>query len=315
VTEGHGSDPVGQFRSGFACFVGRPNAGKSTLTNALVGQKIVIESSKPQTTRHAVRGIVRRPDAQLVIIDTPGLHKPRTLLGERLNDVVRATWSEVDVVGVCLPADQRIGPGDRYLVSELAALPKTPQLVAIATKSDLVPSRRMAEHLVSIADLENALKINWADIVPVSATQHFQLDVLSEALIGLLPGGQPLYPDGEITDEPEETLVAELIREAALEEVTDELPHSITVTVDEMGLRDGRPANKPLLDIYASMIVERDSQKGIVIGHRGSRLRQIGAAARQQIEVLLGTPVYLDLRVKVLKEWQRNPKHLNRLGF
>jgi GTPase len=315
VTEGHGSDPVGQFRSGFACFVGRPNAGKSTLTNALVGQKIVIESSKPQTTRHAVRGIVRRPDAQLVIIDTPGLHKPRTLLGERLNDVVRATWSEVDVVGVCLPADQRIGPGDRYLVSELAALPRTPQLVAIATKSDLVPSRRMAEHLVSIADLENALKINWADIVPVSATQHLQLDVLSEALIGLLPGGQPLYPDGEITDEPEETLVAELIREAALEEVTDELPHSITVTVEEMGLRDGRPANKPLLDIYASMIVERDSQKGIVIGHRGSRLQQIGAAARQQIEVLLGTPVYLDLRVKVLKEWQRNPKHLNRLGF
>ena len=315
VTEGHSSDPVGQFRSGFACFVGRPNAGKSTLTNALVGQKIVIESSKPQTTRHAVRGIVRKPDAQLIIIDTPGLHKPRTLLGERLNDVVRATWSEVDVVGVCLPADQRIGPGDRYLVSELAALPKTPQVVAIATKSDLVPSQRMAEHLVSIADLENALKINWADIVPVSATQHFQLDVLSEALIGLLPGGQPLYPDGEITDEPEETLVAELIREAALEEVTDELPHSITVTVDEMGLRDGRPANKPLLDIYASMIVERDSQKGIVIGHRGSRLRQIGAAARQQIEALLGTPVYLDLRVKVLKEWQRNPKHLNRLGF
>jgi GTPase len=315
VTEGHRSDPVGQFRSGFACFVGRPNAGKSTLTNALVGQKIVIESSKPQTTRHAVRGIVRRPDAQLVIIDTPGLHKPRTLLGERLNDIVRATWSEVDVVGVCLPADQRIGPGDRYLVSELAALPKTPQLVAIATKSDLVPSQRMAEHLVSMADLENVLKINWADIVPVSATQHFQLDVLSEALIGLLPGGQPLYPDGEITDEPEETLVAELIREAALEEVTDELPHSITVTVDEMGLRDGRPANKPLLDIYASMIVERDSQKGIVIGHRGSRLQQIGAAARQQIEVLLGTPVYLDLRVKVLKEWQRNPKHLNRLGF
>ena len=285
------------------------------MTNALVGQKIVIESSKPQTTRHAVRGIVRRPDAQLVIIDTPGLHKPRTLLGERLNDVVRATWSEVDVVGVCLPANQRIGPGDRYLVSELAALPKTPQLVAIATKTDLAPSQRMAEHLVSIAQLENALKINWAEIVPVSATRHFQLDVLREALVDLLPEGPPLYPDGEITDEPEETLVAELIREAALEEVTDELPHSITVAVEEMGLREGRPANQPLLDIYASMIVERDSQKGIVIGHRGSRLRQIGAAARQQIEALLGTPVYLDLRVKVLKEWQRNPKHLNRLGF
>jgi GTPase len=309
------TNPGSTFRSGFACFVGRPNAGKSTLTNSLVGQKIAIESSKPQTTRHAVRGIVRRPDAQLVIIDTPGLHKPRTLLGERLNDVVRATWSEVDVVGVCLPANQRIGPGDRHLVGELAALPRTPQLVAVATKADLAASQRMAEHLLSIADLETSLGISWADIVPVSATQRFQLEVLSETLVGLLPEGPPLYPDGEITDEPEETLVAELIREAALEDVTDELPHSITVTVDEMGLREGRPANQPLLDIYASMIVERDSQKGIVIGHRGSRLRQIGATARKQIEALLGTPVYLDLRVKVLKEWQRDAKYLNRLGF
>lgn len=307
--------PGSSFRSGFACFVGRPNAGKSTLTNALVGQKIAIESSKPQTTRHAVRGIVRQADAQLVIIDTPGLHKPRTLLGERLNDVVRATWAEVDVVGVCLPANQRIGPGDRYLVGELAALPRTPQLVAVATKADLAASQRMAEHLLSIADLETSLGISWADIVPVSATERFQLEVLSETLVGLLPEGPPLYPDGEITDEPEEILVAELIREAALEDVIDELPHSITVTVDEMGLREGRPANKPLLDIYASMIVERDSQKGIVIGHRGSRLRQIGATARQQIEALLGTPVYLDLRVKVLKEWQRDAKYLNRLGF
>ena len=311
----HNAPNAGSFHSGFACFVGRPNAGKSTLTNALVGQKIVIASSKPQTTRHAVRGIVHRPDAQLVLIDTPGLHKPRTLLGERLNDVVRATWSEVDVVGVCLPANQRIGPGDRYLVGELAALPRKPSLVAIATKSDLASPERMAEHLASIGALEGPLNINWAAIIPVSATQHFQLDVLSDALVSLLPEGPPLYPDGEITDEPEETLVAELIREAALEDVRDELPHSITVTVEEMGLREGRPADRPLLDIYASLIVERDSQKGILIGHRGSRLREIGAAARQQIEALLGTPVYLDLRVKVLKEWQRDAKHLNRLGF
>jgi GTP-binding protein Era len=303
------------FRSGFACLVGRPNAGKSTLTNALVGQKIVIASSKPQTTRHAVRGILHRPDAQLVIIDTPGLHKPRTLLGERLNDVVRTTWSEVDIVGVCLPANERIGPGDRYLVGGLAALPRKPSLVAIATKSDLASPDRLAEHLASIAALEATHEITWADILPVSVPQHFQLDVLSDALIGLLPEGPSLYPDGEITDEPEETLVAELIREAALEGVRDELPHSITVTVEEMGLRDDRPADKPLLDIYASLVVERDSQKGIVIGHRGSRLREIGAAARQQIEALLGTPVFLDLRVKVLKEWQRNAKHLNRLGF
>jgi GTPase len=305
----------GSFRSGFACFVGRPNAGKSTLTNALVGQKIVIESSKPQTTRHAVRGIMHRPEAQLVLIDTPGLHKPRTLLGERLNDVVRATWSEVDVVGVCFPADERIGPGDRYLVGELAALPRKPSLVAIATKSDVASPQRMAEHLASIGSLEGGLNINWVAIIPVSAMQRFQLDVLSDALISQLPEGPPVYPDGEITDEPEETLVAELIREAALEKVHDELPHSITVTVEEMGLRDGRPAGRPLLDIYASLIVERDSQKGILIGHRGSRLQQIGAAARQQIEALLGTPVYLDLRVKVLKEWQRDPKYLKRLGF
>jgi GTP-binding protein Era len=306
---------AGNFRSGFASLVGRPNAGKSTLTNALVGQKIVIASAKPQTTRHAVRGIVHRSDAQLVLIDTPGLHKPRTLLGERLNDVVRATWSEVDVVGVCLPANERIGPGDRYLVGELAALPRKPSLVAIATKSDLASPDRMAEHLASIGALEASHDITWADIVPVSVPQGFQLDILTNALIDLLPEGPLLYPDGEITDEPEETLVAELIREAALEGVHDELPHSITVTLDEMGLREGRPVDRPLLDIYAAIIVERDSQKGIVIGHRGGRLREIGATARHQIEALLGTPVYLDLRVKVIKEWQRDAKHLNRLGF
>ena len=309
------SAPQAGFRSGFACFVGRPNAGKSTLTNALVGHKIAIASSKPQTTRHAVRGIVNRPDAQLVLIDTPGLHKPRTLLGERLNDLVRGTWTEVDVVGVCLPANQKIGAGDTYLVGEIAALPKRPKLIAIATKSDLVSPDRMAQHLLAIAGLEETLGVSWSSIVPVSATAGDQLDVLADELVALLPEGPMLYPDGEITDEPEETLVAELIREAALEGVRDELPHSIAVQVEEMGLREGRPENKPLLDVYATMIVERDSQKGIVIGHRGTRLREIGAAARRQIEALLGTPVYLDLRVKVLKEWQRDAKHLNRLGF
>lgn len=306
---------MAEHRSGFACFVGRPNAGKSTLTNALVGSKVAIASSRPQTTRHAVRGIVHRPDAQLVLIDTPGLHKPRTLLGERLNDLVRATWTEVDVVGVCLPADQRIGPGDTYLVGELAALRRRPALVAVATKSDLVGPDRMAEHLTRIASLESSIGISWTHVVPVSATRGDQVGLLADLLVGLLPEGPPLYPAGEVTDEPEETLVAELIREAALEGVRDELPHSITVTVEEMGLRADRPADRPLLDVYASMIVERDSQKGIVIGHRGSRLREIGAAARRQIEALLGTPVYLDLRVKVLKEWQRDAKALNRLGF
>jgi GTP-binding protein Era len=307
------STPEG-FKSGFACFVGRPNAGKSTLTNALVGKKIVITSSKPQTTRHAVRGIVHRPDAQLVLVDTPGLHKPRTLLGERLNDLVKTTWAEVDVIAVCLPASDKIGPGDRFLVSEASKVARTPK-VALATKADLVEPDRMVEHLAEIAALGESVGIEWASVVPVSATSGYQVDVVADELVKLLPEGYPLYPDGDITDEPEETLVAELIREAALEGVRDELPHSIAVTIDEMGLREGRPDDKPLLDVYANIFLERDSQKGIVIGHKGARLREVGAAARRQIEALLGTPVYLDLHVKIAKNWQTDAKHLRKLGF
>jgi len=302
-------------RSGFACFVGRPNAGKSTLTNALVGRKVAIASAKPQTTRHIVRGMVNTADAQLILVDTPGLHKPRTLLGERLNDLVYETWSGVDVIGVCLPSDQRIGPGDIHLVTEIAKLWPRPQLVALATKSDLVSKQRMAEHLIKIASLEEQLGIQWASVVPVSALTDDQVDVVSQELIKLLPEGPQLYPTDVVTDEPTETMIAELIREAALEGVHDELPHSLMVVVDEMGQRAGRPDDKPLLDIYASMIVERDSQKGIIIGHQGSRLKEIGTTSRLQIADLVGMPVHLDLKVKVLKDWQRNPKLLNRLGF
>ena len=301
-------------RSGFACFVGRPNAGKSTLTNALVGQKIVITSSKPQTTRHAVRGIVHRPDAQLILVDTPGLHKPRTLLGERLNDIVKTTWAEVDVIAICLPSNERIGPGDRFLVTEAAKVAKTPK-IALATKSDLVGPDRMAEHLSEIAALGESVGIEWAAVIPVSATDGFQTDLVADELVKQLPEGRPLYPDGDITDEPEEILVGELIREAALEGVRDELPHSIAVTIDEMGLREDRPADKPLIDIYANLYLERDSQKGIIIGHKGARLREVGANARRQIEALLGTPVYLDLHVKIAKNWQTDAKHLRKLGF
>jgi len=302
-------------RSGFACFVGRPNAGKSTLTNALVGTKIAITSSKPQTTRHAIRGIVSRPDAQLVLIDTPGLHRPRTLLGERLNDLVHTTWAEVDVIAVCFPSDQRIGPGDEYLVTQIAELTKRPTLVALATKIDLISPERLAQHLVAIQNLQEKLGVTWAEIIPVSAAADDNVDLVADSLVQLLPEGPRYYPDGEVTDEPTETLVSELIREAALEGVRDELPHSITVTVEEMGLREGRSEDRPLLDIFANLVVERDSQKGIVIGHKGSRLKEVGTNARRQIEALLGTPVHLDLRVKVLKEWQRDAKHLNRLGF
>lgn len=311
------SDSVGQagFRSGFVCFVGRPNAGKSTLTNALVGSKVAITSSKPQTTRHAVRGIISRPDAQLVVIDTPGLSKPRSLLQERLNDLVYTTWGEVDVIAVLFPANQHIGPGDEYLVREIASLSRPPRLVAIASKTDLVGAQRLAKHLVEIDALQEQLGVRWEHIVPCSAVSGEQMDVLADVLVSLLDEGPAYYPDGEVTDEATETLVAELIREAALEGVRDELPHSIAVEIDEMGLREGRPDDRPLLDIIASLVVERDSQKPIMIGRGGEHIKQVGSDARRQITALLGTPVHLDLKVKVLKDWQRDPKYLNRLGF
>ncbi len=301
-------------RAGFACFVGRPNAGKSTLTNALVGQKVAITSNRPQTTRHTVRGIVHRPDAQLILVDTPGLHKPRTLLGERLNDVVRTTWAEVDVIGFCLPADQKIGPGDRFIAKELAGIRKTPK-VAIVTKTDLVDAKALAEQLIAIDQLGKELGIEWVEIVPVSATAGKQVDLLADLLIPLLPEGPALYPEGDLTDEPEQVMVAELIREAALEGVRDELPHSIAVVVEEMLPREDRPADKPLLDIHANVFIERPSQKGIIIGPKGKRLKEVGIKSRKQIEALLGTPVFLDLHVKVAKDWQRDPKQLRRLGF
>lgn len=308
------SDIPDGYRAGFACFVGRPNAGKSTLTNALVGAKIAITSGRPQTTRHTVRGIVHRPDAQLVLVDTPGLHRPRTLLGERLNDQVRAAWAEVDVIGFCIPADQKIGPGDTYIAKELAAIRGTPK-VAIVTKTDAATRQQVGEQLLAVAELGETVGIEWAEIVPVSAVAGDQVALLADLLVGRLPRSPPLYPGGELTDEPEQVMVGELIREAALEGVRDELPHSLAVTVEEMLPRENRPKDKPLLDVHAILYVERQSQKAIVIGTGGSRLRDVGSRARQQIEALLGTPVFLELHVKVAKDWQRDPKQLQRLGF
>ena len=302
------------FRSGFACFVGRPNAGKSTLTNALVGSKVVITSSKPQTTRTVVRGIVHRPDAQLILVDTPGLHRPRTLLGERLNDLVKTTLAEVDVVAVCFPANERIGPGDRFIVNEMAKVKRTKK-VALATKTDLATTEQIGAHLLDIQRLGAETGTDWAEIVPVSARSGDQVGLLQDLLVGLLPEGPQLYPDGDLSDAPEEILVAELIREAALDGLRDELPHSIAVVVEEMGLREDRAEDKPLLDIHANLYVERDSQKGIMIGHKGARLRDVGKAARLQIEALFGTPVYLDLHIKIAKDWQRDPRQLRKLGF
>jgi GTP-binding protein Era len=286
------------FRSGFCCFVGRPNAGKSTLTNALVGTKIVITSEKPQTTRRAVRGIVTRPNAQLVIVDLPGLHRPRTLLGERLNDVVRATVADVDVIGFCVPADQKVGPGDRFIAGELAGLSKP--VIAIVTKADAVSREQLAGQLAAVGGLGE-----YAEIVPVSARTGDQLGLLADLLVAQLPDGPPLYPDDVATDEDVAARIAELIREAALDGVRDELPHSIAVTVEEVQPRA----------VYATLHLERPSQKGIVIGARGARLKQLGIRARREIEELLGHRVHLDLHVAVESEWQRDPKKLGRLGF
>lgn len=297
------------FRAGFAGFVGRPNAGKSTLTNALVGTKIAITSTQPQTTRHVVRGVVHRPDAQLIIVDTPGLHRPRTLLGERLGDLVRQTWSEVDVIGLCIPADEDVGRGDRFIAGEIAGLKA--KVLAVVTKTDLVSRDRLAAQLVAVAALGD-----FAEVVPVSAVAGDQVDLLADLMVRYLPESPPLYPADMVTDEPERILVAELIREAALDGVRDELPHSIAVLVEEMMREEAGPDRRePLTRVYADLYVERPSQKAIVIGARATRLREVGTRARHEIEQLLGTKVYLDLHVRVAKDWQRNPKQLRKLGF
>ncbi|QNK80638.1 GTPase Era [Nakamurella sp. PAMC28650] len=299
--------PAGTHRSGFACFVGRPNAGKSTLLNALVGSKIAITSDKPQTTRRAVRGIVTRPDAQLVVVDTPGMHKPRTLLGERLGDLVRSVWSDVDVVGFCVPADEKVGPGDRRIAAELAEqAPKTP-VIAIITKTDKATPQQIAEQLLALSRVRD-----FDEVIPVSAVADSQVDLLTELLISRLPLSPRLYPDAELTDEPMETRIAELVREASLDGVREELPHSLAALVTEMGPREGRT---DMTDIYVTIFVERDSQKAIVLGHQGSRLSSVGRRARLEIEELLGTRVYLNLHVTVAKDWQRDPRQLRKLGF
>ncbi|WP_430646591.1 GTPase Era [Agromyces sp. GXS1127] len=294
------------YRAGFVSFVGRPNVGKSTLTNALVGEKVAITSSKPQTTRRAIRGIVHRPYGQLIVVDTPGLHRPRTLLGERLNSLVQSTLGDVDVIGFCVPANEAIGPGDRFINEQLEQYPRA-RKVAIVTKTDAAGKAKVAEQLLAVSQLRE-----WDAIIPVSAPKAEQLDVLVDELLQLMPQSEhPLYPAETTTDEDTEERIAEFVREAALEGVSDELPHSIAVTVDDLIERE----DKDLLEVYANLYVERDSQKGIIIGKGGARLREVGERARAQIEALLGRKVYLALHVKVAKDWQRDPKQLGRLGF
>src|SRR6478609_10558639 len=286
-------------RSGFVTFVGRPNVGKSTLTNALVGEKVAITSDKPQTTRRAIRGILNRPAGQLVIVDTPGLHKPRTLLGQRLNDLVEQVLGDVDVIGFCVPATEKVGPGDRRIAESLSGYSRAKK-VAIVTKTDAASREQITERLMEV----DSLREDWAAVIPLSALTRDQLDVLSDELLSLMPEGPALYPEGVVTDESTEDRIAEIIREAALDGVRDELPHSIAVVVDDIALRE----DSDLTDVHASIVVERDSQKAIIIGHKGKRLSEVGARARAGIEELLGTRVFLGLHVKVAREWQRDPK-------
>jgi GTP-binding protein Era len=296
---------MSEHRAGFVTFVGRPNVGKSTLTNALVGEKVAITSSKPQTTRRAIRGVVHQSSGQLVIVDTPGMHRPRTLLGERLNQVVQDTLGEVDVIGFCIPANEKLGPGDKYINEQLDQYPKA-RKVAIVTKVDATGKTEVAEQLLAVSALRE-----WDAIIPISSVSSIQLDVLLAELIKLLPESPALYPADTVTEESLIDRISELVREAALEGVQDELPHSIAVTIDDIIERD----DKDLVEVYANLWVERDSQKGIIIGHQGSRLQEVGARARASIEPLVGKQVFLSMRVKVAKEWQRDAKQLGRLGF
>lgn len=297
---------MSETRSGFVTFVGRPNVGKSTLTNALVGEKVAITSEKPQTTRRAIRGIVNRPGGQLVVVDTPGIHRPRTLLGQRLNDLVEQVLGDVDVIAFCAPATEKVGPGDRRIAESLSGYPRAKK-VALVTKTDAASREQITERLIEV----DALREDWAAVIPLSAVTHDQLDVLSDELLALMPEGPALYGDDVVTDETLEDRIAEIIREAALEGVRDELPHSIAVTVDDVAPRE----DSDLTDVWANIVVERDSQKAIIIGRKGSRLADVGARARKGIEPLVGGRVYLSLHVRVAKEWQRDPKQLGRLGF
>ena len=292
------------FRAGFVSFVGRPNVGKSTLMNAIVGEKVAITSSKPQTTRHAIRGIVHRDAGQLIIVDTPGIHRPRTLLGQRLNDVVSATLHDVDVIALCIPATEKVGPGDRFIAQSLERYPRAKK-IALVTKTDAASKSEIAQLLMEVNELGQ-----WETIIPVSGLLGDQLEIVVEEILALMPESEPLYSLDDSTEQSLEVRIQELIREATLEGVSDELPHSIAVTIDEMGEREDG-----LMQIFANLWVECDSQKGIMIGKGGQKLKGIGQLARTGIQELMGRPVYLSLQVKVSKEWQRDPKKLDKLGL
>jgi GTP-binding protein Era len=302
---------MSDFRSGFVAIVGRPNVGKSTLINALVGSKIAITSHHPNTTRSAIRGIVHGENFQAVLVDTPGVHKPKTLLGHRLNAVVDQSMDSVDVVILCIPADETSGAGDIYIAQEIAKHPRAKKF-AVITKTDLLSKEKLALRLTGIMEL--AQGFTWDEIIPVSAAIHDQIDLLNTLIGAALPAGPAYYPEGTTSDQAIEQLICEFIREAALQDVREELPHSIVVTIDEFGEREEK-GSRPFYDVHATIHVERDTQRAILLGHQGTRLKEIGIRARADIERALVAKIFLGLHIKVSKEWQRDARMLDKLGF
>ena len=296
------SSSDGDLRSGFVAVVGRPNVGKSTLVNALVGGKVAITSDKPQTTRSTIRGILDTAGAQVVFVDTPGFHKPRTLLGERLNDAVRAAWSDVELALFVVDGAAGIGGGDRMMAAEL---PSETEIFCVVNKIDALSKSKIAQQLTFATELGD-----FAEFVPVSARTGEQVDVLRELVIDRMPAGPLYYPAGSRSDQPPPRFVAELVREKLLKRTFEELPHSIAVVTDDYEERDDG-----LLSIRASIYVERESQKGIVVGKGGETIKAVGTEARREIEALFGRKVFIELRAKVEKDWQRHAESLERLGF
>ncbi|MFT9393028.1 GTPase Era [Bifidobacterium sp.] len=318
------------YRSGFVAVVGRPNVGKSTLINALIGKQIAIASSRPETTRKAIRGILTLPHAQLVLVDTPGIHKPRTLLGQRLNDVVDESLSDVDVAAFVLPADQEIGPGDRRILQKLqeqyargsygdsADIEWKIPVIAVVTKIDMLDKEQLVAKMIEIQQFAN-----FAELVPISAKDGDNVDELRDVLVDATPVGPQMYPADQISEESPEDTIAELVRGAFLEELNDELPHSLAVTVDsivypdeEFSLEiDGSQLAQGKVTVHVSLFVERNSQKPIIIGHHAEHLVHVKKRLRTPVNRIIGAKSQLDLHVKVAKDWQSNPKQLQRLGF
>lgn len=311
------------YRSGFVAVVGRPNVGKSTLMNALIGTHIAISSSRPETTRKAIRGIVTTQNAQMVIVDTPGIHRPRTLLGQRLNDIVDESLSDVDVIAFLLPADQEIGPGDRRILSRLRAdfAKKDDSLkwswkipvIGIVTKIDTLDRSKLVSHLIKVQEFAD-----FTDIVPVSAIENDNVDEVKKVLIDNLPEGPQMYPEDQLSEESPSEMISELIRGAFLEELDDELPHSLAVVVDDIvypGEDLETKYNDSKAHILVSVYVERDSQKPIIIGHRAEHLVRVKKRLRTAVNRITGFKAVLELHVKVAKGWQSDPKKLERLGF